>query len=536
MPVIRCLSVAVALSLVATWVPAEARPPVELVQRGRYLGGAEAASEIVAYDAGTRRLFITNGAQNRIDVVSVANVDAPALLFSIPIASFGGTVNGVAVRNGLVAAAIEGVPRTSPGRVVLFSAGGTLLRNFVAGVQPDHVSFSPDGRFLLSANEGEFDGVTDPPGSVTLIDLANGVAKATANTIGFTGFDGDAAALRAAGVRIFPGRLPGVDLEPEYIAVSPDGQQAWVTLQEANSFAIVDLALGAFTAIRPIPLIDHSLPGNRLDASDRDGPGSTAAINIANWPIFGMHMPDTVASFGIGGATFYASAGEGDARAAGPSDEVRAGAGAYVLDPVVFPNAAALKTNAMLGRLNVSSIDGNLDGDAEFERIHVFGSRSFSIFDSTGARVFDSGETLEQITAAAFPLNFNSTNDANGSFDSRSDNKGPEPEALAVGTTPRGRTLAFVGLERIGGIAAFDVSDPVNSRLVDYVNNRNFSTTIDLVNAPAAAGDLGPEGIVFIPALDSPNGEALIAVASEISGTTTLYSVNEPLLSDGFEE
>lgn len=536
MPVARCLVVAVSLSFVASLVPLQARPPVELVQRGRFLGGATAASEIVAYDAGTRRLFVTNGAQNRIDVLNISNPDVPTLVFSIPLAAFGGNVNSVAARNGLVAAAIEGIPRTGPGRIVLFSAGGTLLRSFAAGTQPDHVSFSPDGRFVLSANEGELDANIDPAGSVSIVDLAPGVSKATITTLGFSAFDAESANLRAAGVRIFPGRLPSVDFEPEYIAVSPDSQRAWVTLQEANSFAIVDLTVGAITGIRAIPLIDHAQTGNRLDVSDGGGTaGGGPLINIANWPVFGMHMPDTVAAFSLGGATFYASAGEGDSRAAGTSDEVRVGAAGYVLDPGVFPNAATLKTNSQLGRLTVSSIDGNLDADSEIERIQVFGSRSLSIFDAAGTRIFDSGEALEQFTAAAFPLAFNSTHDANNSFDTRSDNKGPEPEALAVGTTPRGRTLAFVGLERIGGIATFDVSEPAGSRLVDYVNNRNFSATIDLANAPAAAGDLGPEGITFIAAADSPDGQAMIAVASEISGTTTLYSVTEPLLSDGFE-
>jgi len=421
--------------------------------------------------------------------------------------------------------------------VVLFSAGGTLLRSLLVGVQPDHVGFSPDGRYLLSANEGELaSDASDPPGSITIIDLANGVTKASVTTLDFVAFDAQIATLRAAGVRIFPNRLPSVDFEPEYIAVSPDSQRAWVTLQEANSFAEINLAVPAITAIRAIPLVDHSQTGNRLDASDGGGTGGGGPlINIAAWPVFGMHMPDTVASFAVGGQTFYASAGEGDSRNAGTSDEVRVSAGSYVLDPVVFPNAATLKTNSQLGRLNVSNIDGNLDADAEFERIHVFGSRSLSIFDAAGARVFDSGEALEQFTAAAFPTAFNSNNDANQTFDTRSDNKGPEPEALAIGVTPRGRTLAFAGLERIGGIATFDISVPAQSRLVDYVNNRDFAATINLATAPAAAGDLGPESIVFIPAADSPNGEALIAVASEVSGTTTLYSVGEPLLSDGFE-
>lgn len=527
----RCLVLAIALGAVAS---AQGRPPVELQQRGRYIGGAAAASEIVAFDPATRRLFVNNGAANRIDVLNIANVDAPVLAFSISMAPHGSAVNSVATRDGLVAAAVEGTPRSGPGRVVIFSTSGALLRSIVVGNQPDHVGFSPDGRYLLSANEGEIEATTNAAGSISIIDLAPGVAKATVTTLGFGQYDGQEAALRAAGVRIFPGVASSIDFEPEYIAVSPDSTRAWVTLQEANSFVEVDLATATFTAIRAIPLVDHSLPGNRLDASDREISSTQGAVNIASWPVSGMHMPDTVAAFSVGGQTFYASAGEGDSRAAGPSDEIRVGAAGYVLDPVIFPNAATLKSAAQLGRLNVSSFDGNLDGDAEIERIQVFGTRSLSIFDGTGARVFDSGETFEQFTSAAFPAFFNADSTGTGAatFDTRSDNKGPEPEALAVGTTPRGRTLAFVGLERVGGIATFDVSVPSASRMVDYVNNRTF---LALDPATGAGGDSGPEGIVFIPASDSPIGEALIAVASEISGTTTLYSVNEPLLSDGFE-
>ena len=169
----------------------------ELQQRGRYLGGAVAASEIVAYDAATRRMYITNGATNSIDVVDVSDVDAPTLAFNIDLTPYGGGVNSVAVKNGLLAAAVQGATVTTPGVVVVFDTAGALKRIFPAGALPDHVSFSPNGNFLLSANEGEPLGTINPPGSVTLIDLAPGIEKATATTLDFAAYDGREAELRA---------------------------------------------------------------------------------------------------------------------------------------------------------------------------------------------------------------------------------------------------------------------------------------------------------------------------------------------------
>lgn len=922
----------------------QAQAAVELVRRGSYASGTIAGAEIVAYDAPTQRLFVTNGAADKIDVLDVADVDAPQLLFQIDVAPYGGSLTSVAVKNGVLAAAIPAADGTQAGVIALFDADGTHLGTFGAGVLPDHVSFSPDGRYVLSANEGEPVGDVDPPGSVTVVDLAGGIGAAVATTIGFEAFDGREAELRARGVRVFPQRAASVDLEPEYIATAPDGDVAFVSLQEANAFAVIDLAalrvedivaaglkdhsrglpsvdtytfpelpalgttpagqtirLGGFSGLwfegtdaatgalkfvtvpdrgpngeptnvdadpalerpfalpgyqprivrfsldpasgaitlgaqlplfkqdgstpmsglpnigngvdeepvdlfgQPLPLdplgadieglviapdgsywmvdeyrpaiyhvsaagvlldrfvpqgtgalggqaagyygqetlpADYStrrpnrgfegmaydtdagllyafiqtplanpntaasnaskvirmlgidpasgatvaeyvylidktdfreqntdkigdaaylgngrfaiverddstersgkkmlfeftlkgatnlraagaptpLPGltleqhtpdqlvaagiravakikvanlpslgyfagdkleglaalpdgrlallndndfgvapqplpsppdgsvpmdaeptpiqlgivrfdrpSGLDASDRDGPSGGPAIDIRNWPVFGMHMPDSIAAFSAGGATFYASAGEGDDRG-----EV-ARIASLELDPVTFPDAAALQTAAQLGRLNASTIDGDLDGDGKYERLQILGSRSMAIWDRWGNLVYDSGDLLEQVTAARFPEAFNSDNEANGSFDTRSDNKGPEPEALAVGTTPSGRTYAFVGLERIGGIATFDVTDPYQVSYAGYVNPRDFDVAVDPQVDPAAAGDLGPEGIVFIPAADSPSGEAMIAVANEISGTTTLYTVSEVLFRDGFD-
>lgn len=120
---------------------------------------------------------------------------------------------------------------------------------------------------------------------------------------------------------------------------------------------------------------------------------------------------------------FYASAGEDD------DGGENARVSALNLDATAFPNATALKTNAQIGRLTVSNIDGDVDGD----HLQVLGSRSFAIWDRYGNLVFDSGDSIERLIARLNPADFNADNEANQGHDSRSDNKGPEPETLAVG-------------------------------------------------------------------------------------------------------
>lgn len=160
---------------------------------------------------------------------------------------------------------------------------------------------------------------------------------------------------------------------------------------------------------------------------------------------------------------------------------------------------------------------GNTDGDADREELYSFGGRSFSIWNSKGEQIFDSGDDFEQITADIFPNFFNASN-TNNNRDSRSTSKGPEPEAVSVGKA-YGRTYAFIGLERIGGIMVYEITDPYQPRFIQYINNRDFTAATN----SAAAKDLGPEGIHFIPEDESPTGVPLIAVANEISGTTSIY-------------
>ena len=493
------------------------------------------ASEIPAYDPVTQRIFVVNAVNNRVDILDASGLTTGGFS-SIPkigeITGLPGSPNSVAIQNGVVAIAVQDATKTNNGTVRFYDTAGTLLNSVAVGALPDMLTFTPDGTKLLVANEGEPDfygaGNVDPQGTVSVIDLSGGVGAASVATADFTSYIGQEAALRTQGVRIFgTGANAAMDFEPESIAVSPDGTKAWVTLQENNAIAEVSLVgVPAVTAVRALGLKDHSLAGNGLDASDGGGSGGGGpAINIAPAPVKGMYMPDGIASFTAGGQTFYVTANEGDARDyTGLVEEVRVGAGAYGLDAGVFPNAATLKLNSNLGRLTVSNQTGSTDADAQFEEIHVFGARSFTIWDESGTIVFDSGDDLEQVTATALAASFNSSHDSNASFDTRSDNKGPEPEGVAVGVVA-GRTYAFIGLERVGGVVVYDVTDPTAPTFVQYLNNRDFTQAANT----AAAGDLGPEGLVFVSAADSYLGVPLLIVGNEVSGTTSVYSfVPEP--------
>jgi hypothetical protein len=193
-----------------------------------------------------------------------------------------------------------------------------------------------------------------------------------------------------------------------------------------------------------------------------------------------------------------------------------------VLDATTFPNAAELQADAAIGRLNATTFNGDIDDDGAFEELYVLGGRSFSIWAADGTQTYDSGSEFERITAQRYPNNFNASNDENDP-EGRSDNKGPEPEGVVLGEIA-GRTFAFIGLERIGGIMVYDVTNPQSARFVQYVNSRDFSK--DPETELALVGDLGPEGLAFISAEDSPNGAPLLVVGSEVSGTTTIYQVD----------
>jgi len=295
---------------------------------------------------------------------------------------------------------------------------------------------------------------------------------------------------------------------------------------------VLDLRTAEFTDIVPFGAKDHLAAGNELDVSDRDG-----AIRVENWPVYGMYQPDGFDSYRWRGQTLLVTANEGDTRDwDGYSEETRLAdlveetplcedsprlrdfvadndLGVASLDDLVDDTA--------MGRLTVTSAEGLREGGDCYEDVYAFGGRSFSIWTAGGEQLFDSGSDFERITAEAEFVFFNTTPTEN-TFESRSDDKGPEPEGVVLGEVS-GRTYAFVGLERVGGVMVYDVTDPHAPVHVQYLNNRDFSAE----PGTRAAGDLGAEGLAFVEGDDSPlPGVPLLAVANEVSGSTTLYRVD----------
>ncbi|MEO1211555.1 MAG: choice-of-anchor I family protein [Cyanobacteria bacterium J06638_20] len=521
---------------------------ITLSRIGTYETGIfdESAAEIPAYDPATERLFVVNADNGIVEVLDASNPNEPTNLFNIDFSDLGGGLpNSIAVKDGVLAVALEDDDPQENGRVLFFSTDveeGDIepLSEVEVGALPDMIVFSPDGTNVLTANEGEpnDDYSVDPEGSISIIDISGGVEnlqQSDVTTADFNAFDSQIDDLRNAGVRIFgPDATVSQDLEPEYIAISPDSSTAYVALQENNALAVVDIAAGEVTAVVPLGFKDHSLNRNGLDASDDDD-----TINIRPWPIFGMYQPDAIAAYEVDGTTYLVTANEGDAREyileegddeiVGFVEEERIED--LELDPTAFPNAEALQNEARLGRLTVTTTLGDTDGDGDFDELYAFGARSFTIWDTNGNIVFDSGRAFEDITAERFPDDFNSTNDENGSFDSRSDAKGPEPEGVVLGEI-NGRTFAFIGLERIGGVMVYDISNPEEAEFVQYINPRDFSGDAEA----GTAGPLGPEGLAFISGSDSPTGDPLLVVSNEVSGSTDFFAIDYDLADFATEE
>lgn len=466
--------------------PAFAAPTVQWEQVWRYehanTGVAGQKAEIPAYDASTDTIWVAG-----VRGVDVLNARTGALVQHIDLSGLG-DVNSVAIHNGMAAIAVAAPVHTDPGAVRLvdtrtFADSGTIR----VGALPDMVTFTPDGGRILVANEGERAVMTDPKsydpaGSVSVIDVASRTVIATA---GFAGVPG------TENVRLFPNKTADVDLEPEYIAVSPDGSKAFVSLQEANAIGVLDLATNSFSEVISLGTKDHSLPGMGMDPSDRDG-----KIEVRQVPVKGMFMPDTVAAYVADGETYFVTANEGDTR----DEDVRVKN--LKLDPIAFPDAKELQKDANLGRLTVSPFDG-LNADGTHSELYSYGTRSFSIWDENGNLIYDSGDDFEMLFAQYLPEFYD---------DERSDNKGPEPEGLAL-MGFGDRTLAFIGFERslvsnpVAIIAIYDITRPQKSTFLDFI---------------VSPGDLAPEGLVAF----SRGGQHFLAVSSEGSDTTALFRIN----------
>ena len=474
------------------------------------------SAEIVCHDPGTQRLFIANSIGGKLDIVNFVNPSSPVLLYSIPITTYG-NINSVAVKNGIVAAAIEnGTNPQDSGKVVFFNTNGVYLNQVKVGMMPDMITFNHAGTKVLTANEGEPNAAytNDPDGSVSIINIAGGISVLTQTNVShvtFTVYNGQEAALRTQGIRIYGlGASASKDFEPEYVSVSPDDSKAWVSLQENNALVEINLSNNAINYVKALGTKNHNLPDNGYDASN-----VTRGVNVSNFPVKGFYLPDAIASYSVGGTTYVISANEGDARAySGFTEEKRVAQ--LTLDAAKFPNGAELKNNYVLGRLTITDKNGDIDNDGDIDTIYSMGSRSFSIWNATtGNLVYDSKDDFEQITATnSFSVLFNASN-SNAIKKDRSDDKGPEPEGVAIGMIGS-NIYAFIALERTGGIMVYDVTNPNAPVYVTYVNNRSL---------PSNGPDLGSEGVIFIPQSESPNGQYLVVAANEVSSTLSIWGI-----------
>jgi hypothetical protein len=455
------------------------------------LGGLGAA-EISAFDPSTDRLFAVNNSYilNKIDVIDISNPALISVIHSISMLPYGGYVNSVAVSNGKLAAAVESTDKQAAGKIVVFNTSTYAeIKSINVGALPDMVTFTNDGNYIISANEGEPSDnyLNDPEGSVSIIKVSDYSVK----TINFSAFENQLTALTAKGFRIFgPGKNFNKDIEPEYITVSDDNTTAYVTLQENNAIAEIDIVTGIVKKIMPLGFKDYSLEANAIDASDKD---SKVAFTTYN-KVFGMYMPDAIAYYNYNGKPYLFTANEGDSREYTAFIEMKR-AGTVTFDPTNFPTAATLKTDANLGRLNITTTLGDTDGDGDFDALYSLGARSFSVWDAnTGAQVFDSKNELDK-----------KANELKIYDDGRSDDKGVEPESIAIGRVGS-KTIAVVGMERADAFAIYDITTPTAPVFI-----KMYKT-----------GD-APEGIIFIPASKSPINQSLIVISSENDGLVKIY-------------
>jgi len=519
--------------------------PAKATLVGRYAQNTTAGmSEIVAYHAASRSMFITvdsTTTKSSFQRISLANLGSTALanpvtagnLTAGSVTSVSADVNGagftaggvqtLAISGNLLAIAVQAAPKTDNGVVAFYRldalGNATYLKKVTVGSLPDGMAFTPDGSKLVVANEGELsvsfatDGI-DPDGTISVIAVANGTPADTATTLGFADFniDGRRFSELPAAVRIGrSGATVAQDMEPEYVSITPDGTKAHVTLQENNAVAVVDLATNRIERIVAMGFKNHGLAANALAPSDKVA--ATAPFALKSYPnLFGVYMPDGIASFTVNGVSYFITANEGDDRDdfLASAETQRAGHASIVLSPTAFPNAAVLKGETELGRLNIIRTMG-LNSQGQYERLYTLGGRSFSIYNAqTGAQVYDSGSDLERRAYATLPISLL----GNAQVKDRLDNKGPEPESVVVGQV-RGRPHAFVALERTSAILVYDVSNPASPVFVQWLQN---TTTL-------ADGDVSPEGLAFVPADQSPSGQALLLAGHEVSGTVSVWEL-----------
>ncbi|MDD6488495.1 MAG: choice-of-anchor I family protein [Clostridia bacterium] len=504
---------------------------LDITQTGRYVSGMTNADggvmEIVTYNTKTGFAYTVNGQSGFLAAIPISeiedngtvqqlegnNIDIKALVEAGGYKYGDMTSVAVSPDGTQLAVAIQSEDYSANGKAAVFKCNddGTLTLLYIAatGVQPDMITFTPDGSKILTANEGEprlgyASGTVDPKGSVTVINTATGESS----DVDFNAFDSEdeRKKLTDSGIVLKKNTAPSVDLEPEYIATT--NTTAYVSLQEANAIAVLDFSTNTFKGIYSVGFENYSEFAVDIDKKDEVySPKKYDSLR-------GIRMPDGISLVTVDGTDYILTANEGDSRDwNGYLNEDERNFGKGKTSPTGKITAENSGLSGKVVFFDASDYDG-LESDKDY----LFGGRSFTMFRVTESgleEVFTSGNDFESLTSQYIPSHFNCSND-DITTDDRSGKKGPEPESVVTGTVG-GRTYAFIALERIGGIMAYDITDPTNVKYVNYINSRDFSEDI--------AGDDSPEGLCFISSDESKNGKSILLAACEVSGTVALYDL-----------
>ena len=532
--------------LLASVVPAKSNSGVfNITELSRIVSGdGEGGAEIPTYHPASKRLFATNGARNTVDVYDLSNPEKPVRINRVDLKNFGSDVTSVAAGRDVVVAAVHkaetfsanGVPSLPNGVLVVMDLDGKVISSpDLKGVLPDAVTFTPSGTQALVAIEGQpvcakddpattinestdYLKAVDPLGGVSIVDLSD-PRNPDVSFVGFKGFT--VSELRAKGLALSSVvNDASKDLEPEYI-VALDEMKAYVTIQEANGIGVLDLQNRAWIDVRRA--FESKLVGTPIDTSDRDsGRGPRSYVNVV-----GASQPDAIAGFKIGSGHYLVTANEGDAREYSClNDDLRASS--LKVDSRRFRDWKTWSANSELGRSKVNPNAGDRDGDGDIDTIHLRGARSMTIYRN-GAVLWDSGKLLEEIQTSAFGVqNINgshslSTDKSTVNYlpQDRSDDKGSEPEGIAVGIVGDAR-VAVLGLERMSALVVFDISNLRAPSLIKWIQMMPVTST-----PVSQATAWSPEGVVFVPAEKSPNGKALFITSFELSGSLTIHQIEQ---------
>lgn len=508
---------------------------LNITHKGRYTSGADfgnGGTEIVKYNPKNGYAYSVNGDKEALDIIDVKHPGkdgAINLVKRIYLKDNGieaGDLTSVTVHpsGDYVAVSAPAVDKTKPGHVVFYGSDGDYINNVTVGSLPDMVTFSKDGKYLLVANEGEpsDDYTVNPPGSVSVIDVTGGPANVTANNVRTAMFTKEhQEGIRALGPNAEDAYL---NIEPEYIAVDSQSKYAYVTLQEVSAIAKVDIEKGQIVQVKGLPYKDHSLAQNAMDVSDEDGKSELRRV-----PVLGLLQPDGIDTYDYNGETYLLIANEGDSqdyegyseekRVKKLKDDIQLDARYYQgytqaeLDDMV---ENGLFDDEQLGRLKVTTSHAFKDGNGKYNALVSYGGRSFSILRASDLEmIYDSGSDIEQRVLDLLPERFNANYESADDIkvDDRSDDKGPEAENVVVGKVGS-HSYAFVGLERVGGIMIYDITNPNEPYFVKYLYDPDNK-------------DISPEGITFESAEESPNGKPMLIASFELSGTTSAWELDD---------